>query len=36
MTGELTHEVFEDIARMAAKTTKEVGGQSGPSACLMM
>ncbi|MCJ1425163.1 hypothetical protein MMC29_003051 [Sticta canariensis] len=28
LTGELTDEVFEDIARTAAKTTTEVGGLS--------
>lgn len=28
LTGELMDEVFEDIARTAAKTTTEVGGLS--------
>ena len=35
VTGELVHEVFEDIARMAAKTTTEAGGLS-PGGCIMM
>ncbi|KAL8916033.1 MAG: hypothetical protein Q9208_008734 [Pyrenodesmia sp. 3 TL-2023] len=35
ITGELVHEVFEDIARMAAKTTTEAGGLSA-GGCVMM
>lgn len=30
LTGELMNEVFEDIARTAAKTTTDAGGLSTP------
>jgi Ras family protein A len=36
VTGELMHEVFEDIAKVAAKTTTTAGGQSQGLACTMM
>lgn len=35
ITGELVHEVFEDIARTAAKTTTEAGGLSRVECALM-
>lgn len=35
MTGELMDEVFEDIARTAAKTTTEVGGLSSAPCSIM-
>lgn len=35
MTGELVHEVFEDIARTAAKTKTEAGGLSAGGCVLM-
>ena len=36
LTGELMREVFEDIARVAALTTTDKGGQSdGPSCAIM-
>lgn len=36
LTGELMHEVFEDIARVAALTTTEKGGQSQGTTCSLM
>ena len=36
LTGELTDEVFEDIARTAAKTTTEVGGLSSAPCNVML
>jgi Ras family protein A len=36
VTGELMHEVFEDIAKVAAKTTTAAGGQSQGSTCTVM
>jgi hypothetical protein len=36
LTGELVMEVFEDVARVAAKTTTENGGQSRGSNCAVM
>jgi hypothetical protein len=36
VTGELMHEVFEDIAKVAAKTTTTTGGQSQGSTCTIM
>ena len=36
VTGELMHEVFEDIAKVAAKTTTAAGGQSQGSTCTIM
>jgi Ras homolog gene family, member A len=33
LTGELMHEAFEDIARVAALTTTEKGGQTEDPAC---
>jgi Ras homolog gene family, member A len=33
LTGELMHEAFEDIARVAAMTTTERGGQTDDPAC---
>lgn len=36
LTGELMHEVFEDIARVAALTTTDKGGQSDGPSCLLM
>jgi Ras family protein A len=36
ITGELMHEVFEDIAKVAAKTTTIAGGQSQGSTCILM
>ena len=36
VTGELMHEVFEDIAKVAAKTTTAAGGQSEGSTCTIM
>jgi Ras homolog gene family, member A len=36
VTGELVREVFEDIAKVAAKTTTTAGGQSQGSACITM
>lgn len=36
LTGELMHEVFEDIAKVAALTTTEKGGQSQGSTCGVM
>jgi Ras homolog gene family, member A len=36
VTGELMHEVFEDIAKVAAKTTTTAGGQSQGSTCTTM
>ena len=35
MTGELMNEVFEDIARRAARTTTEAGGLSN-GGCYVM
>lgn len=35
ITGELMNEVFEDIARRAAKTTTEAGGKSQMSCNIM-
>lgn len=35
LTGELMSEVFEDVARTAAKTTTEAGGQTS-GACKIM
>ena len=34
-TGELMNEVFEDIARMAAKTTTENGALTEPACSIM-
>jgi Ras family protein A len=36
VTGELMHEVFEDVAKVAAKTTTTAGGQSQGSTCTIM
>ena len=36
LTGELMREVFEDIARVAALTTTEKGGQSEGPGCLVL
>jgi hypothetical protein len=36
VTGEPMHEVFEDIAKIAAKTTTTAGGQSQGSTCTIM
>ena len=36
VAGELMHEVFEDIAQVAAKTTTTAGGQSQGPTCTMM
>ncbi|MCJ1322031.1 hypothetical protein MMC15_007376 [Xylographa vitiligo] len=35
LTGEFMNEVFEDIARLAAKTTTEKGALSEPGCCMM-
>jgi len=35
LTGELMNEVFEDVARVAAKTATEGGGVSGGGCCVM-
>ena len=35
ITGEFMNEVFEDIARLAAKTTTEKGALSEPACSLM-
>ena len=35
MTGEFMNEVFEDIARLGAKTTTEIGALTEPI-CLLM
>lgn len=36
LTGELMHEVVEDLARVAALTTTEKGGLSEGPACAVM
>ena len=36
LTGELMHEVFEDIARVAALTTTDEGGLSQGPTCSVM
>lgn len=36
VTGELMHEVFEDLAKTAAMTTTAAGGQSEGSTCAAM
>ena len=36
LTGELFHDVFEDVARVAAKTLTEEGGRSAPPSCVVM
>ena len=36
VSGELMQQSFEDIVRVAAKTTTEEGGQSSGSPCVVM